>query len=106
MTKSVDERAFEKNQRNNPEKKFKIKKEYRRSAIRPTFEHQHFIDYRELDVTIDASGIKIVQESTLHNKPPHELRISPTQFDKLITKLIKKSPTIRERLIELVESNT
>lgn len=106
MTKSVDERAFEKNQRDNPEKNFKIKKEYNRSPIRPTIEHQHFIDYRELDVTIDASGFKIVQESTLHNKPPHEIRISPTQFDKLIAKLIKKSPVLRERLIDLVESNT
>lgn len=106
MTKSVDERAYEKNIRDNPEEKFKVKAEYRRSAIRPSFEHKHFIDYRELNVTVNAAGINILQESCLHGKPPHELRISPTQFDKLITKLIKKSPVLRERLIELVESHT
>lgn len=106
MVKSIDELAFEKNKRDNPEKKFKVKEEYRRSPIRPTFEHKHFIDYRQLDVTLNAAGIKITQESCLHNQPSHELHISPKQFDKLITKLIKKSPQMRERLIDLVESNT
>mgnify|MGYP001596445150 CR=1 FL=1 len=106
MTKSVDERAFEKNKRDNPEKNFKVKAEYNRSPIRDNFDQKQFIDYRQLDVTTDASGLKIIQESCLHGQPSNVLRISPTQFDKLITKLIKKSPALRERLIDLVESNT